>query len=97
MLSHLRRAYSVRVIPSRTLVRGHPTRNSTGTLLRAAFDPIHPQTPHCQGTSAPYSTVVTEEALPTKKKVWDSVDEAVADVKSGDVLLSGGTYYCLSS
>jgi 3-oxoacid CoA-transferase len=26
-----------------------------------------------------------------KKKVWDSVDSAVKAVKSGDVLLSGGT------
>ena len=26
-----------------------------------------------------------------KKKVWDSVDSAVKVVKSGDVLLSGGT------
>lgn len=25
-----------------------------------------------------------------KKKIWDSVDEAVKDVKSGDVLLCGG-------
>ena len=28
--------------------------------------------------------------LPNKTKVWDSVDEAVKDVKSGDTLLSGG-------
>ena len=27
---------------------------------------------------------------PKKSKVWDSVDEAVKVVKSGDVLLSGG-------
>jgi 3-oxoacid CoA-transferase len=25
-----------------------------------------------------------------KKKVWDSIDSAVKEVKSGDVLLSGG-------
>jgi len=28
--------------------------------------------------------------VPRKKKVWNSVDEAVSIVKSGDVLLSGG-------
>ncbi|KAH7927093.1 3-oxoacid CoA-transferase [Leucogyrophana mollusca] len=31
---------------------------------------------------------------PKKRKVWDSVDEAVADVKSGDILLSGGFGLC---
>ena len=28
---------------------------------------------------------------PRKTKVWDSVDEAVKDVKTGDIILSGGT------
>ena len=28
--------------------------------------------------------------VPRKRKVWDSVDEAIKDVKSGDTLLSGG-------
>lgn len=36
-----------------------------------------------------YSTVV-DIPVPNKKKVWDSADEAVKDVKPGDVLLSGG-------
>ncbi|KAG1774773.1 3-oxoacid CoA-transferase [Suillus placidus] len=36
-----------------------------------------------------YSTP-TELPLPNKSKVWKSVDEAVKDVKSGDVLLCGG-------
>ena len=27
---------------------------------------------------------------PKRRKVWDSADEAVKDVKTGDVLLSGG-------
>lgn len=31
--------------------------------------------------------------LPNKSKVWESVDEAVKDVKSGDTLLCGGEYY----
>lgn len=37
----------------------------------------------------PYS-VVTDAPIPKKSKVWDNVHEAVADVKSGDVVLSGG-------
>jgi len=28
--------------------------------------------------------------VPNKRKVWESADEAVKDVKSGDVLLCGG-------
>lgn len=31
-----------------------------------------------------------ELPVPNKTKVWDSVDEAVKDVRSGDTLLSGG-------
>lgn len=34
--------------------------------------------------------VVADAALPKRTKVWDSIDEAVKDVKSGDILLSGG-------
>ena len=34
-----------------------------------------------------YSVVVSSSR---RQKVWDSVDEAVKDVKSGDVLLTGG-------
>lgn len=36
-----------------------------------------------------YGTAV-ELPVPNKRKVWGSADEAVNDVKSGDVLLSGG-------
>ncbi|OSX65123.1 hypothetical protein POSPLADRAFT_1178767 [Postia placenta MAD-698-R-SB12] len=53
---------------------------------------------------APYAVVVrlhvrqystpTDLPVPNKTKVWDSVDEAVKDVKSGDVLLSGGFGLC---
>ena len=74
------------MIPSRLVLRGYPTRNTTGTLLRAAITPIRPQP---RGRKAHYSTV-TEDAVPSSKKVWDSVDDAVSDVKSGDILLSGG-------
>lgn len=35
-------------------------------------------------------TVPADPHIPKKTKVWDSVDEAVGTVKSGDVLLSGG-------
>ncbi|KAG6898246.1 hypothetical protein C0992_002260 [Termitomyces sp. T32_za158] len=32
----------------------------------------------------------TETAAPRKSKLWKSADEAIKDVKSGDVLLCGG-------
>ena len=35
--------------------------------------------------------------MPSKKKVWDSVDEAVKDVKSGDIILSGGASRVLTA
>ncbi|KAI0693279.1 3-oxoacid CoA-transferase [Cytidiella melzeri] len=41
-------------------------------------------------TSVRFLAVVTNAPLPHKRKVWDSPDEAVKDVKSGDILLSGG-------
>ena len=35
-----------------------------------------------------------QTATPVRnKKLWDSVDDAVKDVKSGDVLLCGGQYH----
>ncbi|THG99222.1 hypothetical protein EW026_g3092 [Hermanssonia centrifuga] len=40
-----------------------------------------------------YSTA-TDDVVPNKRKVWDSVDEAIKDIKSGDVLLSGGFGLC---
>ncbi|TCD63293.1 hypothetical protein EIP91_005705 [Steccherinum ochraceum] len=41
----------------------------------------------------PYS-IVTDVPIPRKSKVWDNVHEAIADVKSGDVVLSGGFGLC---
>lgn len=38
-----------------------------------------------------YYSVVVNAPIPKKTKVWDSADEAVKDVKSGDIILSGGT------
>ena len=35
--------------------------------------------------------VAAGAAVPHKRKVWDSVDEAIRDVKPGDTLLSGGS------
>lgn len=88
MLHTFRRACAARVIPSRVLLRGHPARNASGTLLRgpAVYPALQSQ---AHGHSS-YSTVAVEEAVPSKKKVWDSIDEAIKDVKSGDVVLSGG-------
>ncbi|PSR94052.1 hypothetical protein PHLCEN_2v4480 [Hermanssonia centrifuga] len=40
-----------------------------------------------------YSTL-PDDVVPNKRKVWDSVDEAIKDIKSGDVLLSGGFGLC---
>lgn len=36
-------------------------------------------------------SVPVDIPVPRKSKIWDSVDEAVKDVKSGDVLLCGGS------
>lgn len=52
---------------------------------------------YLQSTSPLKSTrrsyaVVQGASVPSSRKVWDSVEEAIQDVKSGDVLLSGGTY-----
>ncbi|KZT42029.1 3-oxoacid CoA-transferase [Sistotremastrum suecicum HHB10207 ss-3] len=40
-----------------------------------------------------YSTP-TDIPVPNKSKVWDSVDDALKDVKSGDTILSGGFGLC---
>ncbi|KDQ60682.1 hypothetical protein JAAARDRAFT_31661 [Jaapia argillacea MUCL 33604] len=37
---------------------------------------------------------VVAEAVPNKKKVWESADEAIKGVKSGDIILSGGFGVC---
>ncbi|KAI0831508.1 3-oxoacid CoA-transferase [Trametes gibbosa] len=41
-----------------------------------------------------YYSVVANAPIPKKTKVWDSVDEAIKDVKSGDTILSGGFGLC---
>ncbi|KAI0950454.1 hypothetical protein AcV7_008914 [Taiwanofungus camphoratus] len=41
-----------------------------------------------------YYSVVTDAPIPKKSKVWDSIEEAVKVVKSGDILLCGGFGLC---
>lgn len=41
-----------------------------------------------------YATALNVGSRPKSHKVYDNVDEAVADVKSGDILLSGGFGLC---
>lgn len=45
----------------------------------------HPQA-HLSGVKS----VTTNAPIPRKTKVWDSAEEAVKDIKDGDVILSGG-------
>ncbi|CAL1705026.1 unnamed protein product [Somion occarium] len=45
-------------------------------------------------TAKRYFTVVSDAPIPKISKVWQSVDEAVKDVKSGDTILSGGFGLC---
>ncbi|THH20689.1 hypothetical protein EW146_g713 [Bondarzewia mesenterica] len=45
------------------------------------------------GKKRPYSVAAVKEA-PKSKKVWDSIDDAVKVVKSGDMILSGGFGLC---
>lgn len=86
MLQCARRAYASRVVPSRALLRSQPARNARGTITLVRLADRLGQ------AGRAYSTAAAEDAVPSKKKVWDSVDEAIADVKSGDVLLSGGEW-----
>lgn len=38
-----------------------------------------------------FLNVAADAPVPRRRKVWDSVDEAIKDVKAGDTLLSGGS------
>ena len=59
----------------------------------------HVSTLRCALAFAPrvrhYGTPV-DLPIPKKSKVWDSVDEAILDVKSGDIVLSGAACRCAS-
>ncbi|KAJ8468718.1 hypothetical protein ONZ51_g9459 [Trametes cubensis] len=95
MLQCARRAYAARVVPPRALARGSlPARNVGGSLAKLTVVQLPDQLPagagHAGRAARAYSTAAPG-AVPKKKKVWDSVDEAVADVRSGDILLSGDT------
>ncbi|KAI0082786.1 3-oxoacid CoA-transferase [Panus rudis PR-1116 ss-1] len=70
------------VLGYRVLAVGATHASSTSTVLSK---------PHAQVRC--YSTPV-DIPVPSKTKVWDSVDEAIKDVKSGDTLLSGGFGLC---
>ncbi|TFK91242.1 3-oxoacid CoA-transferase [Polyporus arcularius HHB13444] len=95
MLNTARRACVARGIPSRVLLRGHPARNASGTLLRVPIVELGGRQHGPGQQRSAYSTSVpVEEAVPSKTKVWDSVDEAIKDVKSGDIVLSGGFGLC---
>ncbi|EMD38351.1 hypothetical protein CERSUDRAFT_113511 [Gelatoporia subvermispora B] len=58
----------------------HPTHRLRSTLILT--------------TRIRHYSVVSDLPIPRKSKVWDSVDDAVKDVKSGDLLLSGGFGLC---
>lgn len=66
--------------------------------VSAAASHLRHRLPPVTTTAAPYRVryyaVVANAAAPKKTKVWDSVDEAIKDVKSGDILLSGGFGLC---
>lgn len=66
-----------------TMLLVHVCRSSRPTLRLALFPSV----------TRKYSLPAEP---PKKSKVWDSVDEAVKDIKSGDVLLCGGARHCLS-
>ncbi|KAL0947474.1 hypothetical protein HGRIS_013579 [Hohenbuehelia grisea] len=55
-----------------------PTLTRTLTTTTARFN------------SAPTPAATKGDPVPSKRKVWDSADEAIKDVKSGDVLMVGG-------
>ncbi|KAF8522262.1 3-oxoacid CoA-transferase [Hysterangium stoloniferum] len=63
-------------------------------MLRTRFLSLRVKTAHPNLTIRLYSTSLDESPIPKVKKVWDSADEAVKDVKSGDILLSGGFGLC---
>jgi hypothetical protein len=50
----------------------------------------------CSRVGAPLQVrtfiAAAKDAVPKKRKVWDSVDEAVKDVKTGDIVLAGGSW-----
>ena len=91
MLQCARRAYAARVVPPRALARGSlPARNAGGSLAKLTVVQLPDQLPAGAGHAGRAYSTAAPGAVPKKKKVWDSVDEAIADVRSGDVLLSGG-------
>jgi len=84
--------------------RVRPARSSAPTTIMLRFAPVHKYQGLASILSSRTTTFVVQlrgfatpaDASPTKtSKVWDSIDEAVKDVKSGDVLLCGGVLNAL--
>ncbi|KAF7322611.1 Succinyl-CoA:3-ketoacid-coenzyme A transferase [Mycena chlorophos] len=65
------------------LLRSRTPRSTTTALLRVSF------AASARSSRRNYASQLPSEP-PTKSKVWASADEAVKDVKSGDILLCGG-------
>ncbi|KAK7693692.1 hypothetical protein QCA50_003263 [Cerrena zonata] len=63
------------------------TRAATGPLLRVRVTVT-------TLTAKRYLSVVHDHPIPKKSKVWKSAEDAVKDVKSGDIVLSGGFGLC---
>lgn len=71
------------------MLRAFPT--TMRARLSLALHPRAGAVPLGLGRRA-YSDPALPNGAPRSKKVWDSVDEAVSDIKSGDTLLSGGAW-----
>ena len=69
--------------PARLAPRSSPCASCRAGPSAAVFVRLRIRFYSAGGTQA-------ELPVPNKTKVWESVDEAVKDVKSGDTLLSGG-------
>ncbi|KAH8106778.1 3-oxoacid CoA-transferase [Cristinia sonorae] len=64
------------------------------TTRRVARGPFSRLSPRTVAVPVRLYSVAVDVNTPRKSKVWDSVDEAVKVVKSGDTLLSGGFGLC---
>ena len=71
------------------------SRHPSTVAYRARITRINQTNPRATWSSRTLRcfSVAAETPVPRKRKVWDSVDEAIKDVKSGDTLLSGGSFY----
>jgi hypothetical protein len=77
---------------------GKPSSTTSATMLaayvsRATLVPVPLKSRATIFLRARWSSTHAEVPLQNKSKVWESPDEAVKDVKSGDVLLCGGEFH----